>query len=135
MPISYIDSRQTRTAGTSKPTEKTSEEQTDTAAALIHESKKGKKKGRRGPYCAPGKHNPEATSHNADHCWQLHPELRPPSSTSKGNGVSSSYPTTQLVEVDEGHESEVSMLLTEAAIQILQTGTRVWVIQMQGIKP
>ncbi|KNZ57422.1 hypothetical protein VP01_2163g1 [Puccinia sorghi] len=58
---------------------------------------------------------PEATSHDADHCWQLHPELRPLNSNSKPNGLSFSNPTTQLVEVDEGHESEVSTLLTEAA--------------------
>ncbi|KNZ55783.1 hypothetical protein VP01_2583g3 [Puccinia sorghi] len=78
----------------------------------MHESKKGKKKGKCGPYCAPGKHNPEATSHNADHFWQLHPEQRPNSGAkSAANGP----PTTQLVEVDEGHESEVSLLLTEAA--------------------
>ncbi|KNZ60467.1 hypothetical protein VP01_154g10 [Puccinia sorghi] len=55
----------------------------------MHESKKGKKKGKHGPYCEPGKHNPEATSHNAEHCWQLHTEQRP--------------------------ISEVSLLLTEAA--------------------
>ncbi|KNZ50325.1 hypothetical protein VP01_448g6 [Puccinia sorghi] len=95
-----------RTGATSKASEKTSEEQTDSAAALMHEFKKGKKKFRRGPYCAPGKHNSEATSHDADHCWQLHPELRPPNSFNP--------PTTQLVEVDEGHESEVSLILTEA---------------------
>ncbi|KNZ50327.1 hypothetical protein VP01_448g8 [Puccinia sorghi] len=96
---------------------KTSEEHSDSAAALIHESKKGRKKTRRGPYCAPGKHNPEAIGHDADHCWQLHPELRP-ASYNKGNSSGSGPPqaaTTQLVEVDEGHESEVSLLLTEAA--------------------
>ncbi|KNZ48081.1 hypothetical protein VP01_5929g2 [Puccinia sorghi] len=83
-----------------------------------------KKKGERGPYCAPGKHNPEATSHDADHCWQRHPELRHLNSNSKPNGLSFSNPTTQLVEVDEGHESEVSMLLTEAARQpiVLDSG-------------
>ncbi|KNZ49487.1 hypothetical protein VP01_498g4 [Puccinia sorghi] len=80
----------------------------------MHESKKGKKKSRRGPYCAPGKHNPEATSHDADHCWQLHPERRPNPSKNSAGG-SSHPPTTQLVEVDDGHESEVSLLLTEAA--------------------
>ncbi|KNZ61147.1 hypothetical protein VP01_1446g6 [Puccinia sorghi] len=78
----------------------------------MHESKKGKKKGRRGAYCAPGKHNPEATSHDADHCWQLHPELRPTNSSKTYNPINP--PTTQLVEVDEGHESEISLLLTEA---------------------
>ncbi|KNZ54734.1 hypothetical protein VP01_2871g2 [Puccinia sorghi] len=80
----------------------------------MHESKKGKKKNRRGLYCAPGKHNPEVTSHDAYHCWQLHPELRPNSSKTTNSG---SYhpPTTQLVKVDDGHESEVSLLLTEAA--------------------
>ncbi|KNZ58806.1 hypothetical protein VP01_185g8 [Puccinia sorghi] len=87
-------------------------ETSDTAAALMHESKKGKKK-KRGPYCAPGKHNPEATSHDADHCWQLHPEQRPP--TKLAGSHSGQTPTTQLVEVEDGHESEVSLLLTEAA--------------------
>ncbi|KNZ58915.1 uncharacterized protein VP01_1834g4 [Puccinia sorghi] len=96
----------------SKTLEKTREEQTDSAAALMHESKKGKKKGRRGPYCAPGKHNPEAISHDAKHCWQLHPEQHPnPSRTPIG----SNQPATQLVEAEDGHESEVSLLLTEAA--------------------
>ncbi|KNZ54032.1 hypothetical protein VP01_3068g1 [Puccinia sorghi] len=79
----------------------------------MHESKKGKRKGKRGPYCAPGKHNPEATSHDAEHCWQLHPEQRPNNGSKLG--TNSSQPATQLVEVDDGHESEVSLLLTEAA--------------------
>ncbi|KNZ57410.1 hypothetical protein VP01_2168g1 [Puccinia sorghi] len=94
--------------------EKNSEDQADSAAALMHESKKGKKKGKRGPYCAPGKHNSEATSHDAEHCWQLHPEQRP-NNGSKSSSYGSHPPTTQLVEVDDGHESEVSLLLTEAA--------------------
>ncbi|KNZ49105.1 hypothetical protein VP01_5209g1, partial [Puccinia sorghi] len=72
------------------------------------------KKNRQGPYCAPGKHNSEATSHDAENCWQLHPELRPPQSF-KGNSGHSQTPTTQLVEVEDGHESEVSLLFTEAA--------------------
>ncbi|KNZ56334.1 hypothetical protein VP01_2431g2 [Puccinia sorghi] len=71
----------------------------------------GKKKNRRGPYFAPGKHNPEA-SHDANHCWQVHPELRP---NNKPNGSVTHPPTTQLVEVNDGHKSEVSLLLTEAA--------------------
>ncbi|KNZ47306.1 uncharacterized protein VP01_651g3 [Puccinia sorghi] len=66
-----------RNTSASKAIEKQTEEQSDSAAALMHETNKGKKKTRRGPFCAPGKHNPEATSHDADHCWQLHPELRP----------------------------------------------------------
>ncbi|KNZ53879.1 hypothetical protein VP01_310g2 [Puccinia sorghi] len=78
----------------------------------MHKSKKRKKKCRRGPYCAPGKHNPKATSHDAKHCWQLHPEQRPNSSKTQ---IVSNYPTTQLVEADDGHESEVSLLLTESA--------------------
>ncbi|KNZ52549.1 hypothetical protein VP01_3528g1, partial [Puccinia sorghi] len=73
---------------------------------------KGKKKGRRGPYCAPGKHNPEA-SHDAEQCWQLHPKLQPLKSSK--TAAASNPPTTQLVEVDEGHKSEASLLLTEAA--------------------
>ncbi|KNZ63824.1 hypothetical protein VP01_10982g1, partial [Puccinia sorghi] len=96
------------------PSEKSNEDQSDSAAALMHEWKKGKKKARRGPFCAPGKHNHEATSHDANHCWQLHPELRP-SNGGKLLGTTSGpqAPTTQLVEVDEGHESEVSIFLTE----------------------
>ncbi|KNZ62730.1 uncharacterized protein VP01_12297g1, partial [Puccinia sorghi] len=62
------ESRKTKPAGAIKSTKKSSEDQSDSAAALMHESKKGRKKGKCGPYCAPGKHNPEAT-HNADHCW------------------------------------------------------------------
>ncbi|KNZ62766.1 uncharacterized protein VP01_1225g12 [Puccinia sorghi] len=62
-------SRKTKSTGTSKTSEKNSKDQTDSVAALIQELKKGKKKGKRGPYCAPGKHNLEATSHNAENCW------------------------------------------------------------------
>ncbi|KNZ50343.1 hypothetical protein VP01_447g1, partial [Puccinia sorghi] len=61
------ESRKTRTGETSKASKKTSEEQTDTAAALMHEYKNGKKKGCLGPYCTPGKHNTEETSHDANH--------------------------------------------------------------------
>ncbi|KNZ45072.1 hypothetical protein VP01_8510g1, partial [Puccinia sorghi] len=61
--------------------------------------------------CPPGKHNPEAT-HDAKHCWQLHPELRKDSSSPSASG---NFPTTQLVKVKDGHELEVSLLLTEAA--------------------
>ncbi|KNZ46887.1 hypothetical protein VP01_6860g1 [Puccinia sorghi] len=78
----------------------------------MHKSRKGKKKGCRGPYCAPGKHNPEATSHDAKHCWQLHPKQRPNSSKTP---IGLNQLATQLVEADDGHESEVSLLLTEAA--------------------
>ncbi|KNZ53707.1 hypothetical protein VP01_315g2 [Puccinia sorghi] len=31
----------------------------------------------RDPYCESGKHNPSATSHDEDHCYQLHPHLCP----------------------------------------------------------
>ncbi|KNZ51046.1 uncharacterized protein VP01_4111g1 [Puccinia sorghi] len=80
----------------------------------MHESKKGKKKGKRGPFCAPRKHNAEATSHDAEHCLQLHLEQRPNSGfKSSSNGPHP--PTTKLVEVNNGHESEISLLLTEAA--------------------
>ncbi|KNZ54023.1 hypothetical protein VP01_3070g1 [Puccinia sorghi] len=81
---------------------------------------KGKKKGRRGPYSPLGKLNPEA-SHDAKHCWQLHPELRP--DTSKPSTLGNT-PINQLVEVDDGHESEVLLLLTEAASKptILDSG-------------
>ncbi|KNZ51977.1 hypothetical protein VP01_3743g1 [Puccinia sorghi] len=62
-----------------------------------------------------GKHNPEATSHDADHCWKLHPELRPPQSSKTFGPTSTQTPTTQLVEVDDGHESEISIFLTKEA--------------------
>ncbi|KNZ51191.1 uncharacterized protein VP01_4053g1 [Puccinia sorghi] len=63
-------------------------------------SKKGATKKKRGPYCEPGKHNPAATSHDEDHCYQLHPHLRLPRFSNQSNKA-----TTQLVEVDDGHES------------------------------
>ncbi|KNZ52894.1 hypothetical protein VP01_3407g1 [Puccinia sorghi] len=106
------ESQKTLSGQTSKASNKASEEQTDSAAALMHKSKKGKKKGCRGPYCAPGKHNPEATSHDAEHCWKLHPEQRQNSSKTP---MASNHPTTKLVEADDGHELEVSLLLTESA--------------------
>ncbi|KNZ52443.1 hypothetical protein VP01_3573g3 [Puccinia sorghi] len=64
----------------------------------------------------------KATSHNAKHCWQLHPELRPPNSSKQS--YSSYPPTTQLVEVDEGNKSEVSLLLMEATTKptVLDSG-------------
>ncbi|KNZ56255.1 hypothetical protein VP01_2453g5 [Puccinia sorghi] len=78
---------------------------------IMEKPAKGKKKGQNGPFCAPGKHNPEATSHNADHCWQLHPKLRPPNGRKFFGESSSQPPTTKLVEVNKGHESEVSIFL------------------------
>ncbi|KNZ62939.1 uncharacterized protein VP01_12048g1, partial [Puccinia sorghi] len=45
------------------------DEPVEGASALIHEYKKGKKK-KQGVYCDPGKHNPAATSHDAEHCCQ-----------------------------------------------------------------
>ncbi|KNZ50947.1 uncharacterized protein VP01_4160g1, partial [Puccinia sorghi] len=101
--IVHLEAWKTRTAVVSKRSEKLSEEQSDAAEALMHKPKKGKKRNKH-VYCAPGKHNPEAKSHDAEHCWQLHPEQRP---SSKSNGSSSNQaPTTQLVEVEDGHESE-----------------------------
>ncbi|KNZ54811.1 hypothetical protein VP01_2847g2 [Puccinia sorghi] len=93
------ESQKTRNTGNSKTTEKPSEDQSDAAAALIVE--KGKEE--------------DATSHDADHFWKLHPELRPPLSSKSGASTSNQTPTTQLVEVEDGHESEVSIFLTEAA--------------------
>ncbi|KAI7940222.1 hypothetical protein MJO28_013874 [Puccinia striiformis f. sp. tritici] len=73
-----------KTKPIAKQVPKSSEE--GAASALMHESTKGGKgKGRRQPKtqvkikCDPGKHNPAATSHDAAHCYQLHPELRPES--------------------------------------------------------
>ncbi|KNZ53957.1 hypothetical protein VP01_3091g2 [Puccinia sorghi] len=91
---------------------KSPDEPAENASALIHESsKKGARKKKKGPYCEPGKHNPAATSHDEDHCYQLHPHLRPPRFS---NQSQSEKATTQLVEVDDGHESEVSLLLVES---------------------
>ncbi|KAI7956645.1 hypothetical protein MJO28_003740 [Puccinia striiformis f. sp. tritici] len=92
------------------------------ASALIHEpTKGGKGKNRKSTkiQCEAGKHNPAATSHDTEHCYQVHPDLRPASW-----GVPSSAPATQLVEVDDGHESEVSLLLVEAPSKpiVLDTG-------------
>ncbi|KAI7948073.1 hypothetical protein MJO28_009981 [Puccinia striiformis f. sp. tritici] len=115
-------SRKTKTKN--KAESKSNEE--GAASALMHESSKGNKgKGRKpaanGKPGEPGKHNPAVTSHDADHCWQLHPELRP---ASWGNSTSGHTPATQLVEVDDGHESEVSMLLVETATKpiVMDTG-------------
>ncbi|KNZ53955.1 hypothetical protein VP01_3092g4 [Puccinia sorghi] len=89
---------------------KSSDESAENASALIHESfKKGARKKKRGPYCKPGKHNPGATSHDKDHCYQLYPHLRPPRFSNQSEKA-----ITQLVEVDNGHESEVSLLLVES---------------------
>ncbi|KAI7957570.1 hypothetical protein MJO28_004665, partial [Puccinia striiformis f. sp. tritici] len=112
-----------KTKSNVKPAQKSTEE--GAASALMHESSKGGKgKGRchQKPRCdpgkpgengkpgIPGKHNPAVTSHDEDHCWQLHPELRP---ASWGTSAAHSVPATQLVEVDDGHESKVSLLLVE----------------------
>ncbi|POW21890.1 hypothetical protein PSHT_01837 [Puccinia striiformis] len=107
---------------TAKSTPKLSKE--GAASALMHESTKSKKgKGRRAvkTRCEPGTHNPAATSHDAAHCYQLHPELRP---ASWGPLSGNAAPATQLVEVDDGHESEVSLLLVEAPSKpiVLDTG-------------
>lgn len=64
--------------------------------------KKGQKKGQHGPYCAPGKHNPNPNP-NAKNCWKLHHELRPNSSKPS---AASNPPTTQLFKADEGHKLE-----------------------------
>ncbi|KNZ63606.1 uncharacterized protein VP01_1120g1 [Puccinia sorghi] len=81
------------------------------ASALMHElSKTGKKKMKQGPYCEPGKDNPASTSHNANHHYQLHPELRPPHFLKPIKKA-----TTQLVEVENSVErktvSVVSFLI------------------------
>ncbi|KNZ53851.1 hypothetical protein VP01_3118g1 [Puccinia sorghi] len=74
---------------------------------------KKKKSRRQVVFCEPGKHNPLSTTHTADQCYQVYPELRP-----------KPVATTQLVEADEGHESEVSLLLTEAdsKLTVLDSG-------------
>ncbi|KNZ64050.1 uncharacterized protein VP01_10736g1, partial [Puccinia sorghi] len=129
--IHLEESRKTKSIGTSKISEKNSKDQTDSAAALMHESKKGKKKGKRGPLCALGEHNPEVTSHDAEHCWQLHPEQRPNSGfKSSSNGPHP--PTTQLVEVNDDHDLHLiqTSKLRLAGIRIfltpLPSGSLLW---------
>ncbi|KNZ47952.1 hypothetical protein VP01_6016g2 [Puccinia sorghi] len=103
---------------------KLSEEPVENVSALIHElSKKGEKGARKKKrvYCEPGKHNPASKTHDEDHCYQVHPHLRPACFGSQPQPVN---PTTQLVEVDNGHESEVSLLLVESKQKpiVLDTG-------------
>ncbi|KNZ60891.1 uncharacterized protein VP01_14884g1, partial [Puccinia sorghi] len=102
--VNLEDSRRSKRSHKTKPAEKPGKDQSDSAAALMHESKKGKKKIFCGPYCAPGKHTPEVTSHNTKHCWQEHPELRPMSG-SKSSSLGFSRAINQLVRADDGHES------------------------------
>lgn len=45
------------------------------------------------PICRDGKHNP-ATQHAPERCWQLHPELRTPQSTSSANLITTNVPTS-----------------------------------------
>ncbi|KNZ60175.1 uncharacterized protein VP01_15g9 [Puccinia sorghi] len=89
---------------------KAANETAENVLALIHKSsKKGVRKKKQDPYCKPGKHNPAATSHDAYHCYQLHPHLRPPQFTKQSEKAK-----TQLMEVDDGHESEFSLLLVKS---------------------
>ncbi|KNZ52963.1 uncharacterized protein VP01_3383g2 [Puccinia sorghi] len=60
------------------------------------------------------RHNPAATSHDAEHCYQIHPKLRPPQFSRPYEKA-----TTQLVEVNDGHESEP---ISEANIKISTGG-------------
>ncbi|PLW26249.1 hypothetical protein PCANC_26631 [Puccinia coronata f. sp. avenae] len=93
------------------------EEPSESASALIHKSEKGKKKTskRGGPICEKGQHNPEVKSHTADFCWQIHPHLKIAHDAKFNNKAKPvEKPATQLVEVDDGHESEASLLLVEA---------------------
>ncbi|PLW49320.1 hypothetical protein PCASD_02649 [Puccinia coronata f. sp. avenae] len=100
------------------------EDQSDTASALMHESKKGKQRAKKdGPICENGKHNPAVTSHTSDMCWEIHPDQRKQFML-RFNRASGEKPTAQLVEADDGHESEASLLLTEAKSKpiVLDTG-------------
>lgn len=103
-----------------------SEEQSDAASALMHESKKGKRRGRKeGPICENGKHNPLVTTHSADACWETHPDLRKQyMARFNRNGFGNNKPTAQLVEADEGHESEASLFMAEVKSKpiVLDTG-------------
>jgi hypothetical protein len=68
------ESRKKKT--TQSTTTAKSEEQSDAASGLMHESKKGKRQGRKeGPLCENGKHNLLVTTHSADACWEVHPDL------------------------------------------------------------
>ena len=103
-----------------------SEEQSDAASALMHESKKGKRRGRKdGLICKNGKHNPAVTSHTLETCWEVHPDQRKQFMLrfNRGGG-SGEKPAAQLVEADDGHESKASLLLTKAKSKpiVLDTG-------------
>ncbi|KNZ52648.1 uncharacterized protein VP01_3491g1, partial [Puccinia sorghi] len=111
--LTIVHLEESRKAKNSSAPSKPAEGQSESASALIHDAKKGKKK-KRGPYCDPGKHNPAATSHDAEHCYQLHPELCPPHFSRPSEKA-----TTQLVEVNDGHESEQ---ISEANIKISTRG-------------
>jgi hypothetical protein len=104
------ESRKSKNATASSAT-KTSEDQPESASALIHESKKGKRKPRScGPICEDGKHNPLVKSHDLAHCWEIHPHLREQYLNAKANPP----PTAQHVEANNDHQSVVSLLLTES---------------------
>ncbi|KNZ45683.1 uncharacterized protein VP01_7912g1, partial [Puccinia sorghi] len=67
-------------------------------SALIHESSKKEEKGARKKkhvYCKPGKRNPALKTHDEDHCYQVHPHLRP---AHFGSQLQKVNPTTQLVK-------------------------------------
>jgi hypothetical protein len=121
--IVHLEESRKAKRSTATPALKAAEEPSaESASALLNESaKKGKKKNRRGgPICENGKHNEEVKSHTADQCWQIHPKLRDEYLARRNVG----QPTTQLVEGDEGHESDISALLTKSVSKpiVLDTG-------------
>lgn len=100
------ESRKTKV---NQPTKIKTDPVPDGAAALIHESKEKRKKKVFSYRCSPEQHNPKATSHTANTCYQLHPHLHP--SFHK-------QPSTQLVE------AKGSLFLTEEATKpvVLDSG-------------
>lgn len=112
------ESRKTKTKSKEPVSQKQTEGESEAATALFKESsnskgRKKKKNTNRSARCAPGQHNEEAT-HDADHCWQLHPELRP---SPKGA-------STQLAEGQDNSGSEATALLIESIIKptVLDSG-------------
>ena len=128
------ESRKTTSTKMSSSQAKSTKEQSESASALMNESKKGKKKCRKdGPKCKPGKHNPAVTSHWPEFCWQVFPHLYPnhPNNQSKGKKPAE----TQLVEVSDGHKSEALLLMMESVDKpvVLDTGATHHMVNNQSI--
>jgi hypothetical protein len=103
-----------------KAVEVSTSAKTEVASALIHKSKKGKKENLQTRRTHLRKRtaqrdNPEVKSHTTKFCWQIHPHLKIAHNAKFNNKTKpAEKPATQLVEVDDGHESEASLLLSKA---------------------